>query len=460
MNQANNLSQELETLPDQLDISDLEQNAILLKMVADSSFIEQCLRKNIEPDFFAGRPRQLLAGQLYAFYRRYKDAPKEGIYDFLENAKKRKRITREQYADVTDLLNTLAEEGVQLTANYLADRLNDFARTRIARGAASQIQGLVGTEEYTADKIIDIMQEALEQLDKYSGNKMIESMRTDPMIDTYSRIITRFDVPAIDQSLGGGLQLGNFVVVLAYTGRGKSWCINHLAKMGARFGHSSLVVPTEMANKTWRLRMQQSLTCMSRYELADNPATVKRQQQVTFLKKSDIYLLSEEEKSMSIDQLPQMVEELEQKVGKKIPLILLDSLDEFEPPKGFYKSKIEKLTAIYTFAKNWAKDSDRCVVTTVQSQRINENKWWLHSSNIGEDINKARKATVGVSINATSAELEKGYGRLFLFKHTDGPVGVKAWYKSAYDKGQFTVYSERFNLEVYREMMLKEGIKI
>jgi replicative DNA helicase len=216
-----------------------------------------------------------------------------------------------------------------------------------------------------------------------------------------------------------------------------------------------------MSNRVWRRRWKQSVTAMTMNDLAAQPKFYKDQRKNVFRRHSSVYLLAEEEKSMSVDALGSVIDEIQQRDDREIRLILLDSADDMNPPADVerkFRDKIERSTATYTYLKNLAKDKNICVVTTSQSQRGAAKRYWATSDSIGDDINKVRKAHIGISLNAKDSELNKGYLRIMLFKHTDGAVGAKCWVKNAYDRGQFAYYSEPYVHEVYNEIMKKEGI--
>jgi replicative DNA helicase len=239
---------------------------------------------------------------------------------------------------------------------------------------------------------------------------------------------------------------------------GKSWCINHLAKMAVRFGYSPLVVPTEMSNNSARLRFKMSFTGLTASEVFKAPAEVREQTASSMNKGADIYLLSEDEKSMRVDELPAIIEDTESKTGKKIDLVLFDSADDLLPPEGRYKNSIESNTAIHTYLKNFAKDEDICVVTTAQVRREGEKKEWLGVSNVADNINKLRKATVGISINGVEREKKRHYYRIWLFKNTDGWEGAKVWCKRNFERGQFITRYGKFHPIAYKEMLDGEPI--
>jgi len=198
------------------------------------------------------------------------------------------------------------------------------------------------------------------------------------------------------------------------------------------------------------------MTGMTREEMDNDSAKAKSQTKKSMIKRSEIFLLSEEEKGMAVDDLPATLDEIEEKTGKKIRLILIDSADDMLPPKSpelQRATSIEKSTAKYTWLKNYSKDNDLCILTTCQSQRRGETKWWLTSGTIGDDINKVRKATFGISINGLDSEVKLGLARLLVFKNTDGPTGQACWIANDFERGQFCVDNGPYNRSEYKELM-------
>lgn len=443
------------------DIGEDDQDRVIMHMIEDSEFMRQCERRKIVPDYFTGDGRYTAVEWIRRFFVKYQRAPQADLVEFMRTGYDQRKITKKKLDEVMDYLNAITEAGLPPSDNgYLVDRLDFFVKKRVATMACDEMESISTEAKRDPDAILDIMRNAIAEVTRSTGRKVAESMREDPQYDFGRDILTRFGVPAIDRSLGGGLQVGQLVVIQGYTNRGKSWIINHLAKHAARHGRSSLVIPTEMGNWTWRLRMKMSLTGLRQDEVPEEPKRVRKKIDESMTRGSDIMLLEEEEKGMAVTDLPSVVEEVRERSGRNVRLVLLDSADEMEPPPGQYRNNIERSKASYIFLKNYAKDEDMCIVTTSQSQRRGETRWWLTSGTIGDDINKVRKAHVGISINALDDELEKGLGRLLIFKNTDGPVGAKAWIQNDYSRGQFAISSERYNKETYREIMRQRGISI
>lgn len=445
---------------DKLSLTQDDQDSVVFLMLTNEEFLAQCQRKNIKPEYFVGETRQLIIEKIYDFFSKYKKPPGDAIIDLFSEDKRRKKLKPEK-AELIELYFADITKKPLRPDTYLLERMDEFVRRRVAFSAATEIISKMGTVEYEPELILNTMRSALNEIDECTCKQVADDLRDDELITNVGDIVTSFGISTIDDALGGGLHLGQFAVIQAFTSRGKSQCIIHLAKRAVRYGNSCLVVPTEMINRTWRRRWKQSVTGLTLADLASQPKLYQQQRLQVFRRRSSVYLLSEEEKSMAVDSIGSVIDEIRQRDGREVNLVLLDSADDMNPPKAIAKTlrdKIERSTAIYTYLKNLAKDKNICVVTTSQSRRDASKRWWATSDSIGDDINKVRKAHVGISLNAKDSELSKGYLRVLLFKHTDGPVGAKCWVKNAYDRGQFAYYSEPYVHELYKEIMKKEGI--
>jgi hypothetical protein len=202
-----------------------------------------------------------------------------------------------------------------------------------------------------------------------------------------------------------------------------------------------------------------SFTGMTDHEIRSNMSEVKETIQVSLVRKSDVLILDDDEKSLYVDDLSALVGEIETKYSKKIDLILIDSADDMLPIHGCkYGNTLEATDAKYTWLKNYAKNEDKCVITTVQSKAEGEKKFWLTAGTVGLGFVKARKATVGISLNATPEEIKAGLCRIYLFKHTDGRTGAKSWIRQDFSRGQFVTASGDYDRLVYDEVLRQCGV--
>jgi len=442
----------------ELSLDTDDQDRVIHLCILDTPFLGQAIRQKIKSSYFSTEIRQKIFKTVEEFYSNYDKAPGIDIVSEIGNKIKRKRL-REDDKELYEEYLLKIFSIPPFSQDLIKDRLDFFAKTRIVSQLSNSLLKLQDHFTINPDRPIQLIREAIIEADSTTGRKGVESILYDPIESIkQERFVTKFGIDSIDNQLGGGLKRTNYAVIQAYLGMGKSWCINHLAKMAVRFGNSPLVIPTEMANKTARLRFRMSFTGMTSKEVIERGGEVKEQVARSMNQGADIFLLSEEEKSMRIDELPAVIEDTESKTGKKIDLILIDSPDDMLPPTGRYANKLEANTAIHTYLKNLAKDEDKCIVVTSQVRRDGEDKFWLGASTVADNINKLRKATIGISINGIKKEKDRGLFRLWLFKNTDGREGARVWIKRDYDRGQFVTRYAQYDKIQYKEMLKKEPL--
>jgi len=441
---------------DEFDIGGDDQDKVMMLLVYNDTFLSRCIRKGVEPDLFSSKPRRKFFKIVKSFYEQYKKAPGDDIASVLADALSgQSMIMRDDdiplIEEYVDRLFSVDLDSIK--SKYFIDRIELFMKKRIMMTATNSLMKLKDRFNVDTDRPLSIMEDAVSKIKLTTSKMSVESLLGDNVYEYDRDIQTKWNVPTIDFPIGGGFFSGSFTVIQGYTSRGKSWAATHLAKMATRFGNSVLLAQIEMANKTSKRRIKMSFTGLAEGDVIKNAAETRRIIKCSMLKHSDIFLLSDDEKSTSVDSLPDILDEIEDTHNKRVKLIILDSADDMLPPSGRYRNKIEKSTATYTWLKNFAKDNDICIINTTQTQRIGEKKYWLSTGNVGDDINKMRKATISYSINATDFEAAIGFCRIWLNKNTDGPTGAKVWLRQDYGKGQFVVEHGLYDREEYSEMV-------
>lgn len=440
-----------------MDLTPADQDKVIYLSILDDSFLAKIIRKKIEPRHFSSTIRQHLFRTATEFFTTYGKAPKDDITRAVKRKIVEKRIKEDDEAAIDEYLVKIFSMPT-FHEEPLFDELDMVVKERIITTTINDLLRMQDRLSTDLDKPLDLMRSAILEVDNATGKQIVEDIIYDPAEDLVPRdVIAPFGVPPLDKMLKGGIRKGAYVVIQAFTGVGKTWCSIHLAKMANRYGNSVLLIPTEAANSTVRLRSRMCWTGMEDHEILENIGRVGDIMRSSMLKKSMTYIVSEEEKMMYADDVPSLVEEVENITGKKISLIMLDSADELMAPRGQrYGNKREENTATHIFLKNYAKSSGIAIATTAQITREGETKKWLGAANVAENIEKIRKATIGISMNAQNEEILKGYFRFWLFKHTDGAVGSKAWVRHDFKHGQLIASWGFYRRDPY-ETMIKEA---
>jgi archaellum biogenesis ATPase FlaH len=453
---------------DQLDFDDSEQDRVISQLMFDADFIAKCVRIDLTSELFTGEIRQNVVDYIYAYYERYKEAPRDSITDILTpGGKIAVNIKEDDLELVVDFISRVVL--INNTAGkvkQLYDKLSSFKDKQVLYKTISKLNKMKDRIDGSPDKMKDVIKEAKEALDKGEIFSSTESIFDNEGYEE-SEWLTRFGIPSIDEAIGGGLVAPNLVIIQAFTGRGKTWSVAHLIKMAARLGHDSVVLETEMANKKFKARMRMCLTGMSGFEIRKNMNLADLSMRASLVNGAQIHIVSEEMKmgtDSRVDAIAGIVKEIEEKTGREQKLILIDSPDDLEPPADvFCNGAIEKSKAIFTWLRNYSQNENKCIVVTCQSQRSSENLLWTTSGNIGDDINKVRRATLGISINGYKGEVEAGYSRLLIFKNTHGPEMKACWLVNNLDKGQWIQDFgpiDRMDVTEYKNMLKNRGVSL
>lgn len=452
--------EEGEVMTDKFDFGDQLQLAIARMMIEDTGFLSSCLRGGLIPGYFYSEIVANIVHLVIDYFDQYSQAPKfAAIGQLLADALQKGR--GRYHKDDTDVYIKTLGSIVQVDVSegydeFVKERLNTFVKNRIVYNLTETLLTLRDRNIVDPDKAIGFIRTALSEVEDRTGSQSIESLMEAGEELDFGDTVCRLNINSIDNSLGGGLKVGSFVVIVGYTNIGKSWCAVHIAKLSTRFGNSPLLIDLERSNRVVRLRLRMCFTGMTREQMARSPVETRNLIASSMVRRSNVILVSDDEKHMAVDRLPSLLEEVEEKYGVRPRMVIIDSADDMDAPGGHqYRFKIDKTTEIYTYLKNFAKDeaNDVCVVSTTQAQRRGETVQWISAGTVGDDINKIRKATVGISINARPAEVAKGFVRFYLFKNSDGPVGAKAWAKTGYEKGQLFTQVEAYKHLVYDELL-------
>lgn len=437
------------------------QIAVVKYAITDPRFVSTCYRLGVDKGLFSS---DAVANIYSLALQHYQDtgacAGPDQMVQLLADAfaENRPGFKGEDFGLFTNTLLSIINSN-NISPDYLLNRLTKFTHIRIIDNLIDSLTHVREKRGWDSGRMVRMVESAITEIKSRTEEAVAESFLDEDREEGYGEVVCKTGIPNIDAQLGGGFKIGNFGVIVGYTSVGKSWSAIHLAKMTARLGYSALIIDLERPNITVRSRLKFSLTGMGPEERAQSRQRAQEIMELSLVRHSKIFLLNDEEKSMAVDRLPIILDNIENKWGVRPRMIIVDSPDDMAPPTtdSGKKSdnKIERLTSIYTYLKNFAKNSAEngvCVVATTQAQRKAEGVEWIRASNVGEDINKIRKATIGISLNQKPDEANKQLIRYYLFKNTDGPVGAKSWARTGYHLGQLFTTAEPYNAAIYREV--------
>jgi archaellum biogenesis ATPase FlaH len=455
--------------PESIDFSADEQDRVVHQMIFDTDFLQRCKRKGLEPELFTSEIRRQLVDYIFEFYDQYKEAPYDQVIDILSGGNGLKGSLREDdipaMQDFLEVIIGLSNSTGRVRRLY--DKIANFVDKRIIHTTISKLNKAKDRVDGSPDTLKRIFEEANQRLSVSSSMESTLGI-FDELDYEQEPWLTRWNIPAIDSAYGGGLSSPNLVILQAFTGRGKTWSICHLGKIGLRLGNDVVACVTEMNSKKFLARMRQTITGLTSYEIRQDPKSARIKLERSLVKGSKFHLISDQvklDKDFSVDALEGIIEDIEERRGREQKIILIDSPDDMEPPSNWARldRPIEKSKAIWTWLRNYSQEKNKLVIATSQSQRRAETLMWTTAGNIGDDINKVRRSTLGISINGYKREVEAGFIRLLVFKNTYGPEMKAAWVETNFDRGMFERDSgeiKGFDMEKYKSMLLQRGISL
>ncbi len=148
---------------------------------------------------------------------------------------------------------------------YIVDELrNDFLAAQVREMILRNSQLLQG---HAPSAVIDSFQKDISRLEKFTNNvKDIDITDYKQAEDYYKTVKAKADemggtvgiptgVKAIDYSYRTGMAPGHLIVVIGWSGRGKSWWTAYLAVQAWRAGFRPMIVSMEMSPETMRDRI-------------------------------------------------------------------------------------------------------------------------------------------------------------------------------------------------------------
>ena len=462
-------------MPDYKDFGDakaVDQDKIVFALLNDGDFLKQLLRREVDPVLFTGIYRQRVVEFAYWFFERYKRPPKAAVVEILTAAGNGFRPISSEDSDgyVAYLEKLTGMEFDFSELDYLLQRMNEFLYRRTILTTSSLLTQDLTSIDRNPEGLESIIRESVFRLDRIGQTSLNLNTVLDDDFENFSRPMTRFMVEPLDRALGGGLRAPNLAVIQAYTGRGKTWAAAHLAKMSSRFGYNALVIINEMHSALFKLRLRMSVLGVPLEDITSGRVSYKecRERMArAMMMGANIYIYDDTDKMLKTSDIPNLVDSYEQEIGKPIDCIIIDSADDLQPPEitnaagtQIIRKELDRTSPTYSFLRAYTQNKMKLVVTTTQSQRRGESIMWLKSGTVGDDINKSRRATVGLSINAFDSEIAAGYIRFLLYKNTNGPADVAAWCKHGYNTGQLVKQwgeVRGLNLQEYQRMLERDG---
>jgi len=327
--------------------------------------------------------------------------------------------------------------------SYLTERLMGFiVRHRLARLADS---ALVQARADSLDldvitrevrSLYNVMGGVFEEKKEYLLKDAESRSRENPAMD---KIPT--GLPTLDSYLGGGLGPGELGVVMAPTGRGKSFFLSFVGANALRVRKRVLHFTLELSKDKVLARYESYQTKIRKSELFTHSSRVERvlKRMRRLVQPADVLVVEFPTKSLTIDQMRAVILQVSVSEDFSPDMVVVDYADLLKPVKGVDMGdrKHEILTSLYERLRGLAQELKVPIWTGSQTTRVSLSKETVTIADISESFGKAMVADVIIALCSTRDEMEKSCGRFFIDKNRDNRGHVIIPYEYDFDTAAF-----------------------
>lgn len=395
------------------------QEKIIQALLTDTLWAQQMMEV-MRPEYFELKYLRYLFERYSSYYAKYKTFPTIRLLvtivkDDLKSGND--EILCQQIVEYLHRTKTNPDIG---DLQYVKDRSLDFCKKQALKEALVDAVELIATEKY--ESVVERMKKAVVLGEAPSaGHDFFEDMET--RFVKINRLACPTGISVLDEKnvLNGGLGRGEFGVVVANTGVGKSHVLVQLGANALRLGKNVLHYTFELSETAVALRYDSNLTGIASHDIVDNKEDV-----IAHYEDNDEYgrLIIKEYPTnyASSITLRNHIDKLTLK-GFKPGVILIDYADIMRSTRQ-YDSLRHELKLIYEELRCLAGELNIPIWTASQANKEASNSEVVGLENMSEAYGKAMVCDFVLTLSRKPMEKETGYGKMFIAKNRAGKDGI------------------------------------
>lgn len=456
----------------------LQENILTLLCFSDDA--AKLIRTKVTPALFESSVYREVAGIALDFVDQFGTAVKEHLPDHLEgilNGEDKRKASSYQR-----LIDNLFAAKDSTNEAYVMGQLTAFVRQQNLKSA------VIKAVEAIEDGRIDL---AEVELEKGLNSQIVNH---DPGLNFSSAedVMAVLDMPEEE-----GFDLGieafdrrgiiprrkELFTFMAPRGKGKSWFLTHVAKMGLLQRWSGLIVTLEMSERRYAGRMLQSFFSISkrdasvrvpvlvqkdgvldevvfdqieRLTLTDPDLRTKLASRIKreFRRRPAFHIKEFPTKTLTINGLTSYLDSLE-RFSKYTPdFICLDYPDLMAMDSDNLRIELGEVMAKL---RGIAVNRNLAVIAVTQGNRESEKAKTVTGDMVAEDISKLAISDTLVTYSQTPVEKQLGLARLLAYKARNEESGIMTLITQAYGMGQFALDSMELHGDQYWNVLNPGG---
>ena len=426
------------------------QDGIIFLMLIDLKFLQIC-RKKIEPEIFISSIQQRICKIIFSFFDKYNAVINADTSEIILT-----EFQEEEQTSVAIYLNKLFSE--IYIKDYILDKLNLFLNKR------SWELALIQCVEYLdKDDIEGIKKEIKNALSKEIGHNDIKNIFDEDLKEFYNNkyqgeICCPTGIKALD-SLIGGIKYKELTLVVAPLNVGKSFFFIFLGSKALLYSKTVLYITNEMSKQQVKGRFFQRFAGvtdkpMGEIEIWSDNQRIKHESDNLLnakkVKKSidtmqsfggKLYIAEFPDKTLTINKLESLLNDIEIVEGKCPELLLVDSLQGLKYSISG-KADWKDLENLSHELRRIAMEKNIAIVTSTHSGRSSIGNKLVQAKDVRGSIDILNIADLGVSLNQTNEEYLLNQMRIFVMRSRSSKKWGQVKIHTNFDMGHFCVFSE------------------
>lgn len=347
------------------------------------------------------------------------------LQEELIKAAKGKSIKDDEVHKFVETYGVLKERIIPVEQEYIKDKIGSFIKAQSVKHAVmNSISDLSKQEKW--DEIVDVMQKAV------NAGFDLEDFGTDYFATIEERVAERatrkntqkilIGIPEIDNLTYGGLKMGQVGLLVGGTGRGKTLCLQHIAKTAILNGKNVVYITLELREDDISDRFDSMFA-----EVRPNELDIYQQDVLEAVPKQNFYGKSLIVKhfpadSATVNTLKAYCRNLASR-GIVPDEIIVDYIDLIKSHKN-YGDVYAEIDAVTKALVGFASEFDVVLWTAAQMNRAGMVSESPDESGIAGGINKLFSVDFSMMIAQSKEERADQITNLKILKNRNGPIGT------------------------------------
>ena len=432
------------------DTSEDIQDGALYFLLTDKKFLQIC-RTKVTPSIFKSPIQQKICKIIFSFWDKYQNIIDGNVEEIIVSEFKED----EQNLVVQYLTKIFSAKYIK---EYIYDKIDLFIQKREWEKVLIEAVELLDKNDIIGieDKVYNIIRNKFSYSD--IKNVLEEDLKEFYHNEHLGEICCPTGIKALDNIIGG-LKYKELTIIVAPLNIGKSWMFTFLGSKALLYNKNVLHVTTEMSRHKVKERYFQRFAGVTdkpseEIDIWSGNQRIKHKPDhlgnATKVKKSiktmqsfggKLYIVEYPDKTLTIQKLEGLLNDMELEQGKYPDLILVDGLQGLRYSTSG-KDDWKDLENLSHQLRRIAMEKNIAVVASTHSGRSSIGNKIVQAKDVRGSIDILNIADLGISINQTSEEYLLGQARLFIMRARSSKKWGQVRIYTNFDMGNFCTFSE------------------